>query len=82
MLEKKGVKKMEDEFLRIFDEDRNEIGIASRGEVHRLGYWHETFHCWFVTKYDDTDYIYSQLRSAHKRDYPNLLDITAAGTMW
>lgn len=65
--------------LKIFDDERNPIGIASREEVHRLGYWHEAFHCWFVSKEKDIDYLYLQLRSDRKKDYPNLLDITAAG---
>lgn len=70
---------MENERLKIFDEARNQIGIATREEVHRLGYWHEAFHCWFVSKEKDVDYLYLQLRSDTKKDYPNLLDITAAG---
>ncbi|MED3824414.1 NUDIX domain-containing protein [Priestia flexa] len=70
---------MENEYFKIFDEDRNEIGVASRRDVHKFGHWHETFHCWFVTKHKDTDYIYLQLRSDSKEDYPNLLDITVAG---
>ncbi|MCM3617663.1 NUDIX domain-containing protein [Sutcliffiella horikoshii] len=70
---------MEHEKLRIFDEARNHIGVASRRDVHRLGYWHEAFHCWFVHNENDIDYIYLQLRSDGKKDYPNLLDITAAG---
>jgi isopentenyldiphosphate isomerase len=74
-----GGKCMENEKLKIFDENRNQIGVASREEVHRIGYWHEAFHCWFVSKENDTDYIYLQLRSNIKKDYPNLLDITAAG---
>lgn len=67
------------EVLKIFDENKNEIGIADRDEVHKKGYWHETFHCWFVEKNDDIDYIYFQKRSNEKKDFPNLLDITAAG---
>ena len=43
------------------------------------GLWHETFHCWFVSKIGDSNYIYLQIRSDSKKDYPNLLDITAAG---
>jgi isopentenyldiphosphate isomerase len=74
-----GGKRMQTEKLKIFDEEKNPIGVATREEVHRLGYWHETFHCWFVQKAEDTDYLYLQLRSKTKRDYPNLLDITAAG---
>lgn len=70
---------MENEQLKIFDEYRNPIGVATREEVHRLGYWHETFHCWFLSKEKGTNYLYLQLRSNTKKDYPNLLDITAAG---
>lgn len=70
---------MEQELLKFFDEDSKQIGVATRGEVHRLGYWHETFHCWFISKEKGTDYIYLQLRSDAKKDYPSLFDITAAG---
>ena len=65
------------EMLKVFDVHQREIGVASRDEVHRLGYWHETFHCWIVSP--GAEYIYLQLRSKTKKDYPNLLDITAAG---
>ncbi|MEI4770238.1 NUDIX hydrolase [Psychrobacillus sp. FJAT-51614] len=70
---------MENEMLRIFDENRLEIGTATREEVHRLGLWHETFHCWFISRKEGKEYIYLQIRSDHKKDYPSLLDITAAG---
>jgi isopentenyldiphosphate isomerase len=70
---------LEQEMLKIFDENRNEIGVAPRDEVHKFGYWHETFHCWFVLSEGGVDYLYFQLRSEIKKDYPNLLDITAAG---
>jgi isopentenyldiphosphate isomerase len=63
------------EMLRIFDETHKPIGIASRDEVHQVGYWHETFHCWVM----EGDMIYFQIRSSHKKDYPGLFDITAAG---
>lgn len=69
----------EQEKLKIFDENRNQIGVAARSDVHRIGYWHEGFHCWFVSNEQGIDYIYLQLRSKNKKDYPNLLDITAAG---
>lgn len=70
---------MENEQLKIFDDARNQIGVASREEVHKIGHWHEVFHCWFVSKEEDNDYIYLQLRSEAKKDYPGLFDITAAG---
>ncbi|APH07030.1 NUDIX hydrolase [Bacillus weihaiensis] len=65
--------------LRIYDEQKNDIGVATRSEVHRKGYWHEAFHCWLTSYEQDTVYLYLQLRSKRKKDYPNLLDITAAG---
>lgn len=66
---------MESERLRIFNEKHQYIGEKTRAEVHKKGYWHETFHCWIV----ECDLLYFQLRSENKKDYPGLLDITAAG---
>lgn len=68
-----------EEMLNIFDDHKQPAGVATREEVHRMGYWHETFHCWFITLEGNQEYIYFQLRSPQKQDYPNLLDITAAG---
>lgn len=70
---------MESEILAIFDEQQNRVGVAPRADVHRIGHWHETFHCWVIAKEDGIDYIYFQIRSAAKKDFPNLLDTTAAG---
>lgn len=70
---------MENEMLKIFDDNKNEIGVATRKEAHEKGYWHETFHCWFISQEQGRDFIYFQLRSPLKKDYPKLLDITAAG---
>ncbi len=70
---------MEQELLNIFDEKHNHLGVASREEVHKQGLWHETFHCWLIKNELGTTYIYFQLRSNNKKDYPNLFDITAAG---
>lgn len=67
------------EWLKIFDENENEIGVTSRTDVHKKGYWHETFHCWLVETINDVDYIYFQMRSSRKKDYPELFDTTAAG---
>ncbi|MBW8350376.1 NUDIX hydrolase [Bacillus sp. IITD106] len=70
---------METEILNAYDEFGNLIGKKSRREVHKKGYWHETFQCWIVRKENDTNYIYFQIRSDKKADFPGLLDITAAG---
>lgn len=70
---------MESELLEIFDEHSNPIGEAPREVVHKVGHWHETFHCWFIGRENGIDYIYFQIRSKTKKDFPNLLDITAAG---
>ncbi|WP_248735655.1 NUDIX hydrolase [Neobacillus rhizosphaerae] len=70
---------MENEQLKIFDSNRKPIGVATREEVHRFGLWHESFHCWFVSREDEIDYLYLQLRCDLKKDHPNLFDITAAG---
>lgn len=70
---------MNREIMNIFDEKRNHLGTANRKDVHKEGYWHETFHCWFVNKEKGTNFVYFQLRSDVKKDFPSLLDITAAG---
>lgn len=48
---------------------------ATREEVHRLGYWHETFHCFVL----HPEGLLLQRRSPQKRDFPGMYDITAAG---
>lgn len=65
------------EKLKIFNVDHQQIGTASRDDVHHKGLWHETFHCWFVS--EDLTRIYIQYRSEQKRDFAGLYDITAAG---
>lgn len=66
---------MVQEIIKVFNEKHEYIGTATRSEAHAKGYWHETFHCWLANE----DYIYFQIRSSQKKDYPGLLDITAAG---
>lgn len=78
-LGEKGEWNMQCERLKVFDENYQHNGEATRAEVHERGLWHETFHCWLVSREAGTRYIYLQLRSETKRDFPGLLDITAAG---
>ncbi len=69
----------EQEKFRIYTQERECVGTASREEVHKKGYWHETFHFWLIAEIDGEHFLYFQLRSEDKKDYPGLLDITAAG---
>ncbi len=70
---------MNTEILKIFDVNGKYIGTSTREEVHSKGLWHETFHCWLVSIVDNRYFIHFQLRSNQKKDYPNMLDISAAG---
>ncbi|WP_080844029.1 NUDIX hydrolase [Cytobacillus gottheilii] len=70
---------MNTEILKIFDVNGKYIGTSTREEVHSKGLWHETFHCWLVSVVDHKYFIHFQLRSNQKKDYPNMLDISAAG---
>lgn len=67
------------EMLTVVDIHQNKIGVKTRDAVHRDGDWHETFQCWFIERAKSSYYIYLQLRSASKNDFPLMYDITAAG---
>ncbi|MFS0780224.1 NUDIX hydrolase [Bacillus sp. 1P06AnD] len=70
---------MESELLKIFNDEREQVGTAARSEIHKRGLWHETFHCWLIGSLKEEPSIYMQIRSEQKKDYKGLLDITAAG---
>ena len=70
---------METEMVTIFDEDMQKIGVKMRKEAHAQGYWHETFHCWFIKEDAGKTYLLFQRRALQKKDFPGKLDITAAG---
>ena len=70
---------MEHEKLNIMNNQHETIGTAARSDIHAEGLWHETFHFWLLKKEDDTVFLYFQLRSSAKKDFPSLFDITAAG---
>ncbi|NLI54548.1 MAG: hypothetical protein GX417_09530, partial [Clostridiales bacterium] len=62
--------------LDIYDDTMGWAGTALRKQVHRMGLWHKTCHCWFYGKNDAAPVIYVQKRSLQKADFPGLLDIT------
>lgn len=70
---------MQEEQLDIFDEAGQHIGVEARSEVHRLGLWHQTFHCWIYRVVEGQIEILFQKRHPQKDTCPNLLDITSAG---
>jgi isopentenyldiphosphate isomerase len=70
---------VETEIVTIFDENMQRLGTKMRKDVHAQGYWHETFHCWFTRQDAGKTYLLFQLRALQKKDFPGLLDITAAG---
>ncbi|SIS49380.1 NUDIX hydrolase [Salimicrobium flavidum] len=67
------------EFVNIFTETYEYIGVMEREEAHTRGEWHEVFHCWCLSCDEGEWHVYLQLRSPDKKDYPGLYDITAAG---
>lgn len=62
-----------------YDADMHWTGTATRHEVHRLGLWHQTFHCWILHENAAGDFLVLQRRHRTKDTHPNLLDISAAG---
>jgi isopentenyldiphosphate isomerase len=70
---------MKQEYFDIYNENMEPIGTELRSQVHKNGYWHKSFQCWFVFKEGSEEYILFQKRHTDKDTYHNLLDITAAG---
>nr|WP_241394467.1 NUDIX domain-containing protein [Clostridium beijerinckii] len=65
--------------MSFYDEELNEIGVASRSEIHANGLLHKVVHCWIVDESSNEKWIYFQQRSYKKKDFPGLYDISAAG---
>lgn len=67
------------EWLDIYDEQDQHLGICERSEVHRLGHWHHTFHCWLIRDTSEGRQLVFQQRHPDKDTFPDMYDITAAG---
>jgi len=67
------------EVIDVFDGNHNHIGSEERVAAHKAGMWHQTFHCWITGERDAARFMLLQLRSPSKKNYPDMLDITAAG---
>lgn len=71
-----------DERVDVLDASGKKTGeIAWKSDVHRLGLWHQCFHCWIVSPETSTEgaCLFVQRRAAGKDTWPNKLDVTAAG---
>lgn len=68
----------DDELVDVYDEALNKIGVVTRNEAHRKGYWHLNLHCWIVTKRKGGAVIF-QVRSEDKPTFAGLLDSTVGG---
>jgi isopentenyldiphosphate isomerase len=69
----------QEEVFDIFTSTMEKIGTASRSEVHDRGLWHQTFHCWIVSKETGKPSVLLQHRHPDKDTFPGLLDISSAG---
>ncbi|WP_214801062.1 NUDIX domain-containing protein [Exiguobacterium sp. ERU656] len=67
----------EQELIMVTDQAGHPLFTASRNRVHAEGLWHETFHCFVVNR--EQRIVLLQERATEKKDFPNCLDITAAG---
>ena len=62
----------------VYDDSLNKVGVATRNEAHRKGYWHLNLHCWVVTKRKGGAVVF-QVRSEDKSTFSGLLDSTVGG---
>ncbi len=66
----------DNEILEIVDSHDKVIGTGTRGEIHRMGFFHRAVHM-FV--FNPAGQIYIQRRSCSKDRHPGKLDSSAAG---
>jgi isopentenyldiphosphate isomerase len=66
------------EKIDIYDAELRHLGVMDRIEAHMKGHWHKTFHCWVITKKEGGAILF-QLRSPEMVNFPNMLDVSAAG---
>jgi len=66
------------ERIDIYDANLQHLGDMERIEAHMTGQWHQTFHCWVVSSANGGQ-VLLQKRSDNMRNFPGLLDVSAAG---
>jgi isopentenyldiphosphate isomerase len=63
------------DILKIYDDDYNNIGKATREEVHHKGLLHQVAHLWMFQKQTNDTYILFQKRSYKRELYPGKYDL-------
>jgi isopentenyl-diphosphate delta-isomerase type 1 len=66
----------DNEILEIVDSHDNAIGTGTRGEIHRMGFFHRAVHMFVFNR---AGQLYIQRRSGSKDRHPGKLDSSAAG---
>ena len=66
------------ELMDIYNANLKHQGVMDRIQAHMEGKWHRTFHCWVVSNAEEGSVLF-QKRSDTMRNYPGLLDVSAAG---
>ncbi|MGY3777267.1 NUDIX hydrolase [Isobaculum melis] len=69
------------EVVKYFDENYHHLGDETLENIHKKGLWHETFHCWMVSKREEEWFVQLQIRSQSKQDFPNFLDVAVTGEL-
>ena len=64
-----------DDILKIYDQDLNNIGRATREEVHTQGLLHQVAHVWMFQPKEDDTYIMIQKRALDRELYPGKYDL-------
>ncbi len=67
-----------DELLDAFDDGLRPLGPFTRADVHRLGLWHQVFHC-LVVRTEAPARVLLQRRSSTARSFAGLLDLSTTG---
>lgn len=67
-----------DEQLDAFDDGLRPLGPFTRRDVHRLGMWHQVFHC-LVVRTEAPARVLLQRRPSTARSFAGLLDLSTTG---
>ena len=64
------------DIIKIYDEEYNNIGTATRERVHTEGLLHQVAHVWMYQKHDNGSiYIFFQKRGSERELYPGKYDL-------